>query len=69
LFTGVIDTGNKFIASAGVVDTGKQFIISVVHFYFSAVSTVNDTGDKFIAGINDTAHQRKYVTKINQWCF
>jgi hypothetical protein len=28
-------------------------------------SGVNNTDDKFIAGINDTADQRKSVTKIN----
>jgi hypothetical protein len=44
LFTGVFDTGNKFIASAvvtGVVDTGEKFIIGVVVTgdHFSAVST------------------------------
>ncbi len=29
---------------------------------------VNNTGDKFIAGINDTFDQRKSVTKINRRC-
>jgi hypothetical protein len=44
LFTGVVVTGNKFIA--GVIDTGGKFI-----------SDINDTGDKFIAGVVDTGEQ------------
>jgi hypothetical protein len=34
---------------------------------FSA-SDVNDTGDKFISGINDTTDQGKSMTKINRQC-
>ncbi len=62
LFSGVNDTGEKFIAGvinlchgfsviAGVVDTGEQFIAGD-----------NDSGDKFIAGDNDTGEQLSPVT-------
>jgi hypothetical protein len=50
LFTAIVVTGNKLIASAVV--TGENC----------------DTGEKIIAGINDTADQRKCVTKINRRC-
>jgi hypothetical protein len=48
--SGIVDTGNKLIASAVV--TGDNC----------------DTGEKIIASINDTADQRKSVTKINRRC-
>jgi hypothetical protein len=70
LFTGVVDTSEKFIT--GVVATGDhcsmvctrdKFIISVVvtSDNYSALST------KLVifAGINDTTNHCKSVTKIN----
>jgi hypothetical protein len=57
LFTGVNDTGEKFIS--GVVVTSD---------HFSAVSKTPITDDNFIAGINDTDDQRKSVTMINPRC-
>jgi hypothetical protein len=70
LFTGVVDTGNKFIVSAVVtgdicslvslIPTKKLSSVSL-----SPVSSVNDTGKKFITVINDTADQRKSVTPVS----
>jgi hypothetical protein len=72
LFTGVVDTGNKFIASALVTGKNCSLVLLILRKSYhrclchrrSFFSGVNDTSDKFIAGINDTADQRQSVTKI-----
>ncbi len=73
LFTGVVDTGNKFIVSAVVTINVhrchwyRRKIYHRCHCHWrSFLSGVNDIGDKFIASINDTVDQRKSVTKINR---
>ncbi len=54
--TGVNDTGDKLFS--GVINTGENFIANVIDFQWSLVSLIpaisiiagdNDTGDKFIA--------------------
>jgi hypothetical protein len=73
LFSGVNDTGEKFIAGvinschrfsviAGVVDTGDKFITGVVVTGDKFITGVVVTGDKFIAGDNDTSEQLSLVT-------
>jgi hypothetical protein len=52
LFTGVKDTGDKFIAS-------DKFITPASNpcHRFSVIAGVVDTGNKFLTGVNDTCKQ------------
>ncbi len=76
MFTGVVDSCNKFIASvlspAIIVHRCRWYQRKIYYpcrcHRRSCFSGVNDTGDKFIACINDTTDQKKSVTKINHWC-